>query len=235
MARSTLVSIRSLVVSATLLAALAGCNTSKPLPVLRDHGDRAYDAGNYPEAQKNYEEFVLRKPGDAPVECAYAKSLIKNGQASKAIEHATIAYDQQPSNEEFGDTLAEAYYASGRTEELFKFLRGNVDGRGTVSDHIRLGKFLARTGDADGAELSLITAAKLDAGRNSAPQLALADFYKSIKDKNNEKKRLRMALYLDPENKAITQRLRELGEIPGPSMRLKPEEAPIVMTPPPKK
>ncbi len=227
--------VRSLVVSAALLAALSGCNTSKPLPVLREHGDRAFEAGNYAEAQKNYEEFVLRKPGDAPVECAYAKSLIKNGQPGNAIKPATIAYDQSPSNEEYGDTLAEAYYASGRTDELFKFLRGNADGRGTVSDHIRLGKFLARTGDADGAELSLLTAAKLDAGRNVAPQLALADFYKSIKDVKNEKKRLRMAMYLDPNNAALTKRLRDLGEIPGPSLRLKPEESPVVMTPPAKK
>jgi tetratricopeptide (TPR) repeat protein len=225
----------SILISSALLAALAGCSPNKPLPVLREHGESAYASGNYAEAVKNYEEFVGRKPGDAAVECEYAKALIKNGQASKAIEHAQIAYDQQPNSEEYGDTLAEAYMASGRTDELFKFLRGNTEGRGTVSDYIRLGKFMARQGDADGAELALVTAARLDQGRNIGPQVALADFYKSINDKSSEKKRLRMALYLDPESKVIADRLRALGEIPGPSLRLRPDETAAVITPVKKK
>jgi hypothetical protein len=80
-------------------------------------------------------------------------------------------------------------------------------------------------GDADGAEHALLTAAKIDGGKTAAPQIALADFYRSIGDKKAEIVRLRNALYLDPKNPEIPKRLRELGEIPGPSLAMPPEES----------
>ena len=42
--------------------------------------------------------------------------------------------------------------------------------------------------------------------------------------KQNEKRRLRMALYCDPVNQQIYNRLKQMGEIPGPSLKLIPEE-----------
>lgn len=210
---------------AASLAGLAGCSSTRPLPTVKDAGDRAFNQGDFQTAATNYEEFVLRKPGDAAMEHQYARTLLMLNQPGKAISHATIAYDQSPSNSAFADTLAESYLKAGKTEELVRFLRGNTEGRGAVEDYIRLGRFTARLGDADGAELALITAARIDRGQTLAPQLALADFYKSIGNKIDEKKRLRMALFLDPKNFAVSQRLRDLGEIPGPSIALRPLEA----------
>jgi cytochrome c-type biogenesis protein CcmH/NrfG len=107
---------------------------------------------------------------------------------------------------------------------LHKFLRGLAQDRGGVSDWVRLGRFTARMGDADGAEAALTTAATMDRGQTIEPQLALANLYRSIGATEREKERLRMALYLDPKNEAVMQRLRELGEIPGPSLVLQPTE-----------
>lgn len=213
-----------IVMGAAVMSILSACDAPRALPSVRAAGDRAFNAGDYQEAAKHYEEFVLRKPGDAAVENDYAVTLIKVGQPAKAIEHATIAYDQQPNNPVFADTLGEAYFQAGKTEQLTRWLRGNTEGRGSVADYIRQGKFAARMGDADGAELSLLTAAKLDQGKTVAPQLALAELYKSLGDKKSEVKRLRMALYLEPNSLEIGKRLRELGEIPGPTLALPPAE-----------
>src|SRR5205823_861758 len=83
---------------------------------------------------------------------------------------------------------------AGGREDAFRLLRSVADGRGLPADHIRLGRFLALAGDADGAEHSLKQAARIDGGKTIEPQMALADFYHQIGDKQSELKRLRMAL-----------------------------------------
>jgi len=193
--------------------------------MVREQGDKAYERGDYATACNDYREYVERKPGEPDVQNMYAKSLIKTNQPIPAVEHATIAYDQRPTNEDYINTRAEALFQAGKTDELYRFLRGLTEARGLPSDYIRLGQYTARMGDADGAEHALLTAAKIDGGKTAAPQIALADFYRSIGDKKAEIVRLRNALYLDPKNPEIPKRLRELGEIPGPSLAMPPEEA----------
>ena len=89
---------------------------------------------------------------------------------------------------------------------------------------LRLGQFASRVGHADEALTALKTAARLDAGKSVEPQLALASFYGSVNDKPNEIRRLRMASWIAPANIQAAARLRALGEIPGPSQAIQPEE-----------
>jgi predicted Zn-dependent protease len=213
----------ALVVAVGGAGGLAGCTSQRPLPMVKEMGDRAFQKGDFETANKDYAEYVDRKPGEASVQLSYAKTLLILKQPAKAVEHASIAYDQYPENEDYIETRAQALLESGKTDELYQFLRGLAEGRGKPSDYIRLGRYAAKLGDADGAEHALQTAAKLDGGKTVAPQLALADFYKTLGDKKSEIRRLRMALYLDKTNPDITKRLRELGEIPGPSLALPPE------------
>jgi predicted Zn-dependent protease len=205
---------------------LAGCNTPRALPRVKEQGDRAYRQGQYDQARKEYEEYVSRKPGEAEVELQLARTLLELDQAHEALGHAQQAFDLRPGEEPYIETYAEALLASEKSDQLYRFLRGLAQDRGQVADYVRLGRFTARMGDADGAEHALNRAAELDRGQTTAPQIALADFYKSIGDKEHEKQRLRMALYLDPTNQEVMARLRALGEIPGPSLALKPAEAP---------
>src|SRR5690606_29227347 len=107
--------------------------------------------------------------------------------------------------------LARAYFETGRTDDLYRFLRGLTEARARVEDYIRLGEYAARLGDPDGAEHALLTAAKIDKGQTVAPQLALARFYRTIGDNANALKRYRMAYYLDPKDEAIARAIRELG------------------------
>jgi len=207
------------------IAPLAGCSMPRSLPAVRDSGERAFQRGDYARAEADFQEYTERKPGDAPVQLLYAKTLLATDQPVPAVEHATLAYDQHPADPEYIDVRAQALFEAKRTDELYRFLRGLCDAHGMPADYLRLGQYTAKLGDADGAEHAFLTAAKVDGGKTPAPQLALADFYHSINDKASEVRRLRMALFVDPRNQDIPNRLRALGEIPGPSLALQPEEA----------
>ncbi len=207
------------------LAALSACTGTRTLPAVKEMGDRQYRHENWEAARADYQEYVDRKPGEAEVQMKLAQCLVKLGQADTAVTHAQVAFDIQPNNPEALETYCLAMAESKRSDELFRLLNGNCETRGNVSDFDRLARYQLKMGDPDGAERSFIMAAKTDGGKTIEPQLALADFYKSINDKAGEKKRLRMALSFDPANQDIYNRLRALGEIPGPSLALTPEEA----------
>jgi cytochrome c-type biogenesis protein CcmH/NrfG len=204
--------------------ALAACNAPRALPSVRDHGDRAFNRGDFQTARADYQEYLTRKPGEAEVELMLARTLLASGDFPAALTHAQTAYDLKPGQDPYIETYAEALLRNNKTDQLYRELRSLAQDRGTPSDWVRLGRFTARTGDADGAEHALLTGARLDQGRSAAIQLALADFYRSIGAHDKERLRLRMAFSLDPQNPEIPQRLRELGEIPGPSLALPPEE-----------
>lgn len=69
----------------------------------------------------------------------------------------------------------------------------------------------------------MITAAKLDGGKSIKPHMELANLYRTLGDSQSELRRLRMALFIEPKNMDIQKRIRELGEVPGPSFVLQPE------------
>lgn len=207
------------------LLALSACNTQRPLPMVWEMGDRAFDKADFTTAQSEYTEYLERKPGEARVQHRMALTLLELGRAQEAVEWAVVAHDQRPHDERFIDTRARALFEAGRSDDLFAFLRTMTQDRGHVGDYIRLGDYASRMGDPDTAEHALLLAAKIDGGQSIEPQLALADFYASINDTTNAKRRLRMALFLDQANLDIHNRLRAMGEIPGPSLAIFPDEA----------
>ncbi len=204
---------------------LTGCTTQRTLPRVKEVGDRAYRDGRWEEARAEYQEYVDRKPGEPEVQMKLARSLVELHRAPEAVSIAAVACDAQPNNPEAIETYALALSEAKRTEQLFQLLNSNCDKRGDVADFDRLGRYELKMGDPDSALKAFKRAAIADAGKNPGPQLALAQFYKSIGDKPSEIRRLRMALSRDPSNPDIYLRLKELGEIPGPSLALTPEEA----------
>jgi len=216
--------INGLMFCLVLAAFLTGC-AQRSLPAVRESGDRAFNKGDFASAAVDYKEYTERKPGEAAVQLQYAKTLLKLDEPVPAVEHASIAYDQHPTDEDYIETRAQALFEAKKTEELDRFLRGLCQGHGQPSDYIRLGRYSQKMGDADSAQTAFKTAARVDGGKSMAPQMALADFYRSINDKENEMQRLRMCYYLDPKDPKISQRIRDLGEIPGPSLALPPAEA----------
>lgn len=194
------------------------------MKVLKD-ADWAYEHGNYETAAADYREFLDRRPGDPAVAHRLARSYLQIGQADPAVQVAWLAFDRDPTSTEYLSTVAESLYQAGRTDELYRFLRTQTADRGLVEDYLRLGYYAAKLGHPDEAQQALLTAARIDAGQTVGPQLALADFYASIGDQPSALRRLRMALYVDPANPEVLAKLRSLGEIPGPSLAIQPEEA----------
>lgn len=202
----------------------AGCSSQRPLTTVRSDGDRAYELKNYDQAANDYQEYVDRRPQDAKGRYDLGKTLLVLERPRDAREHLIIAFDLDPESPENADALAQAMLDGGEVGAMYTFLRDRAEDQGGVDDYLRLGRFAAKAGDADEAERALKTAAKLDAGRTLGPQMALADFYRSLGDRENAIKRLRMALYIDPTNPDIAIKARELGQVPGPSFAMQPEE-----------
>lgn len=214
--------------AASILIGLAlvsgGCAQERPLTRVREVGDIKFGAGNYSGALSDYVEYERRKPDDVDVRLRLAETYLRSGDAKAAREQMHIVRDVKPAKEDSIEGLADALAAAGEQEELMLFLQKMTRERGGVSDYMRLGTYAQQVGNVDEAQEAYLQAARLDGGKSSRIQLALADFYESLGDKSNTLKRLRMAMYLDPKNEEIPARVRALGEIPGPSLAMPPEE-----------
>jgi tetratricopeptide (TPR) repeat protein len=201
-----------------------GCAQQRPLPVVRQDGDHAFEYKNYDVALSNYEEYVDRRPHDAEGQYDLGKTLLVLNRADAAREHMSVAHDLAPQNDEYLDGLAAALVENHEGASASNLLRGQAESTGRVEDYIRWGKFVAKAGDPDEAERALKTAAKLDRGQHKEPQLALADFYAGMGDKKSALMRLRMAMYVAPKDPKVWDKISALGEIPGPSLAVQPEE-----------
>lgn len=186
---------------------------------------RAYERGDYSAAAADYQEYITVRPGDTEGRLGLGRSLLILGNPGEAIDHLWVAYDADPQDEMRAELLAEAMFAAGETQELIQFLRDRTEQPGRVHDYLVLGRYAAECGLPDEAAPALLTAARLDRGQSVEPQLALAEFYESVGDTASAVQRYRMALWIDQENEEIRQRVRALGEIPGPTFAIIPEEA----------
>jgi tetratricopeptide (TPR) repeat protein len=202
---------------------LGGCTgPERPLTIVHAAGNEAYVQGRYDAAIAEYAEYIERKPYDAVVRHKLAKAYLGAKQPTLAREHAQVCHDIHPDNVEYAATLAEAMYASDDLDGLFVFLRSQAAERQRPSDQIQLGRYLAKLGTADEAETAFLAAARLDGGRTIEPQRELADFYGAIGATDREIERLRMVIFIRPADPYANARLRELGQVPGPSFALPP-------------
>lgn len=220
---------------ATLLVAallpLGACNKQRPLHVVLRNGDIAAEHGQHEVAVKEYGEFIERRPEASEVRYKLAKSLTASGHPRQAIEQLNVALDVEPLHDDYLDALAEAMYAANERDALTALLARAASERGRVRDYLRQGVYSSKLGNADEAQQSLLTAAKLDQGMSVAPQKALADFYGQMGDRQRQVRRLRMAYFLDPDNKEVNADIRRLGEVPGPTLGLRPEEMSLAAVP----
>ena len=213
--------------AAGLLACVAvtGCSTTRPLPFVRDQGDKALDRENYTTAQAEVTEVVTRDPTDWRSRVKLAKALGHLGRYPAMREQMAVAYDLRPEDPEILDLYCESMLMAKDNDTLTRFLRDLSVSPGRVEDFIRLGYYAAKVGDVDEAERALLTGAKLDRGQSVEPQMALASFYANLGDDERALGRLRMALFLDPENESIKEAIRSHGQIPGPSYAVVPTES----------
>lgn len=204
--------------------ALLACGLQRPLHRIRSDAILAAEHSKWEKAIADWDEYVNRKPDDDTARYELGRAYMAVGNHGAAQKQFGIAHDMRPLNDKYLDGLAESMFAGGQYDELTAFLNRQTSERGRVVDYSRLGKYAARMGHPDEAQQALLMAARVDRGMNFGPQKDLADFYGSIGDKTNQLRRLRMAWHLAPDEPSLIKALRELGEIPGPSVGLVPDE-----------
>jgi len=216
-------SLRLILIGVTC-SLLLGCSGQRALHMVEASGERAMRQGDYRLAESEYAEIIERRPGRWDARIERARALLELGRPAEAREELEIAYTIRPNDEEVLDLLAEAMLESGDVEAIARELRHRATESNTVSDWLRLGISLQRAGDLDGAEQALLTAARIDGGENVQPQTALAGLYRAAGDEEQALRRLRMALYIDPDNARVQELIRSYGEVPGPTYAIPPAE-----------
>jgi tetratricopeptide (TPR) repeat protein len=118
------------------------------------------------------------------------------------------------------DALAEAMYAQEDYNRLFSFLRERAEATKTAQAYLRLARFAMDTNDADTARWAYDQAIEVDAGASVEPYVQAAAFHERVGDIEGAVRRLRQAYGIDPYDPRVSERLRALGEIPGPTIAL---------------
>lgn len=223
MARSTF----ALALAALFVGTLPACG-QRTLIAVRESGERAYQFGDYDRAQADFQEYVERKPGDPVGRYNLGRTYLKVNPARPVLarEQLLTAHAQRPNDEEVLETLCESMVGTHQNEELYKLLRARAVDRQQVPDYLRLARYAQRLGDVDEAKQALLTAAKIDGGQSVDLQLAIAEFYDSVHDRQEAVRRLRMAYFLAPDNGRVLDKIHGLGAVPGPTFALKPDELP---------
>lgn len=213
------------------LTVLSACSNQRAVHMVEASGDRAMDRGDVVLAASEYREVVERSPARVEARIKYAKALLAAEDYRLAREEFEKCYTLRPNDEEVISGLASAMVGAGDSESAVRLLRTIAEDRGRVADWMRLGRFYEKLNDADAAEQSYLTAARIDFGQSMGPQRALADLYRKVGKDAAALERYRMCLYLDPTSREIQNLIREFGEVPGPSFALRPTEQYAAPTP----
>ena len=209
----------TMLVAATILT---GCAMQRPTHEIREAGDWHFKRGDYARAAQEYQEIAARHPGDWEAQYKLGLSLLETGDLRDARRALEIAHDRKPDNPDVVDALAEAMYRQGDEAQLFAFLRDRAQSTQTVRAYLRLGKYAAEMNDPDSAQVAVRTAIELDNGRTVEPYLVASEFAQARGQVDEAVRRLRQAYGINPDDERVLTRLRELGEIPGPTLALPP-------------
>ena len=204
-----------------ILACLFGCG-QQPIESLRTSGDRLYERGDYASAAAKYAQIADRYPGDWEAHYRLGLCRLEMGELSAARRELEVARTSRPRDPDVVDALAEAILLQGDEAELFSYVKKRAESEQTVRAWLRLARYAARLGDADSAQTAFETAIVLDDGKTVEPYLQTAKFAEDLGDMDQALRRLRQAYGINPRDPRVAQRLRELGEVPGPTIVLPP-------------
>lgn len=207
-----------------LAMAMVACSSTRPLPLVKRDAEHALSFRNYDKAAADFGEYLNRKPDANDVRVNLAKAQLGAGNPRDAAANLATALDVDPQNDEILDLYTKALWEAGEKDQLQAFLARAASERGRASDYLRVADYSQRLGLPDESLTALITAAKIDGGRSVDVQLAIADFYKGVGKRTEMVRRLRMAYFLSPESPEVLTRIREAGEIAGPTFALAPTE-----------
>ncbi|MHC4082402.1 MAG: tetratricopeptide repeat protein [Planctomycetota bacterium] len=204
-----------------ILAFLFGCS-QRPIESLRSRGDYLFERGDYAAAADKYSEIADRYPGDWEAHYRLGLCRLELGELSEARRELEVALTSKPGHPDVVDALAETMLLQGEEAELFAFVKDRAESEQTVRAWLRLARYAAQLGDVDSAQTAFETAIVLDDGRTVEPYLQAAKFAEDLGDMDQALRRLRQAYGINSRDTRVNKRLRELGEVPGPTIALPP-------------
>jgi tetratricopeptide (TPR) repeat protein len=204
-----------------ILVFLCGCG-QQPVESLLSQGNRLYERGEYAAAAEKYSEITERTPGRWEAHYRLGLCRLEMDELSAAHRELEVAHTNRPQDPDVVDALAETMLLEGLEAELFSFVKQRAESERTVRAWLRLGRYAASLGDADSAQTAFETAIVLDGGRTVEPYLQTAKFAEDLGDMDQALRRLRQAYGVNPKDPRVNRRLRELGEVPGPTITLPP-------------
>ena len=204
-----------------VLMVQTGCAT-RPIEAIRNKADFQFSQQEYEMASTGYREIVNRYPGDWQAQYRLGMCELELDNPDRARSALEIAHTNQPGSPVVVDALAEAMFQAGDERALFELLTDQAQSEQTVYAWLRLGRYAAELGDADTALTGFETAIELDGGRTIEPYVQAALFSEQIGDLDEALRRLRQAYEINPGDPRVDQRLRDLGEVPGPTLALPP-------------
>lgn len=202
---------------------LSGCKT-RSLSAVRESGDWWFKQGDYSAAKAEYMEYTERSPGNAHVHHMLGNSYVKLGETGMGREQLYVAHTLRVEDDKVFADLCEALYQDKKYDDLNRLLRSRTIDRGRMQDWALLAIYADKLNDRDEAQRGWLTAAQVDGGQSVVPQLGLAKLYAKVGDRERARRRLGMAYAIDPKNPEVLNLIREIGEIPGQTFAVTPEE-----------
>lgn len=209
-----------------LVASLTGCEKNS-LQYRQDARAERLD-GEYAKAAESYRGAINRNPGYFEPYYWLGICQLKLDKPVDAQLTLERAWTLEPNDPEWTprilDALAEAISEQGPDAEptLFAFLYQQAEQYRTSDAFLRQGKYLAKAGDADNAQLAFAKAIRFADGSDVTPFIEAARFYVARRDKARAIEVLRFANYVEPGNDEVYALFREVGVVPGPTQAAKP-------------
>jgi tetratricopeptide (TPR) repeat protein len=221
--RTVLLRSAASLVLIALVASLGGCKT-RSLVAVRESGDWYYKNGQYEQAEVEYKEYIQRAPGKAEVHQMLGNTYVKTGQTGMGREQLLLAHTLRMEDDQIFADMCEALYADKKYDDLNRELRQRTIDRGRMQDWALLATYSEKLGDRDEAQRAWLTAAQVDQGHSIDPQIGLARLYLQVGDMQRARKRAAMAYWISPGNPNVIALVKQVGEIPGPTLAMVPEE-----------
>jgi tetratricopeptide (TPR) repeat protein len=192
------------------------------------HSRQAIEAGDYATAESKLLYVLQNDPQDWYAHYLLGRVYLDTGrpvQAQSELEQAFAVNDRSTDyTPKILDAIAESLHKQEKYDELYAFLDAQIDRYEGWEDYARKARFLAKANDIDGAALAYRQAAYFSRNDDEDIYIEIADFYHQRGDYDKELQALKWAYYINDENPQLPDRFRQIGYVPGPTMKDPPPQ-----------
>jgi tetratricopeptide (TPR) repeat protein len=150
--------------------------------------------------------------------------MLKMGEPGKAAMAFESAVASKPQDANLIYLLARSEYENGQYDRAFDLLRQFAIDNNDVTAWTLLAEYSLQLDDPDTASHAIQRAIELNSDSSAGPYLTAANLAERLGNDQEALRRLRQAYGCEPTNPEVDRRLREYGEIPGPSLTLGADE-----------